>query len=339
MRKRNIFLSYRRHDTPGYVRILEEELEKEFGDNRVFRDTSDIPGGVNWRQTIEDNIKSSAVLLLIIGKHWERLWVEQDPDDENYVAYELELAERYDVKVITVTVEGVEISKNCDLGEISWIRDEQHVDLSDRQRRWRSDFAELVSILEKIDGIGPSRSTLGRGDQRPAPRSPSRLRWLGAGAALALVLVGFAAYDYFQVDPVPFVDNGLPFGADLATASPDTDVVPDEDYHAPAAAARAPAAATNAAPAADPVALTGTWQGLDGTLYYLQQYPDGTFEVQSPGYTYGYGMPLQGVPRAYEVELAGVGYGQFAVSGDGRTIDGWMDIGGERVNDRLVRIQ
>lgn len=330
MSRRNIFLSYRRNDIPGYVRILEEQLEQEFGDGRVFRDTSDIPGGADWRKTIEDNLRESAVLLLIIGKHWERLWRERADEAENYVAYELQMARDFGVEVIPVTVDGVEISRDCDLGAIGWIRDGQHHDLSDKQRRWSNDFRELVGLLEKIPGIGTAKSTLERRDEPGPKETPSRLKWLGAGAGIALLAVAWLAYDYGPgYDDGPFPALAFP-PENQAAGSVDAAYGLDAPWPEPVAADDTPAGTVD---------ISGVWQGQDGTIYQLAQYPDGTIEMQSPGYTYGYGTRLDDTPASYEIELAGVGYGQFSVSADGRTIDGWLDVDGERIFDRLVRVQ
>lgn len=404
MSRRKIFLSYRRNDIPGYVRILEEQLEQQFGHGRVFRDTSDIPGGADWRKTIEDNLRESAVLLLVIGKHWERLWNERRDGEENYVAYELKMARDFGVEIIPVTVEGVEISRACDLGDIGWIRDGQRHDLSDKQRRWSSDFQELVGLLERIPGIGPAKSS-GQREARAAPvgHSLSRFKWLGAGAGIALLGVLYVGYENEFNDPY----TPAPFGGDnvdpalygdthnepIATGAPPPRQIPEEIYgeiygdtqnrppatslygdthdasiaaseelhkdtqnrpsatsqvfgdtqHGPQATRDAFSQPVQVAPGPEPdqsgINISGTWRGQDGTFYALFEHPDGTIEMQSPGYTYGYGMRLRESPGSYEIELAGVGYGQFSVSADGRIIDGWLEVEGERIFDRLIRVQ
>lgn len=324
MRRRNIFLSYRRGDIPGYVRILEQQLEAEFGDGRVFRDTSDIPGGAQWRDTIEKNLRESAALLLIIGPHWERIWCERAEDDENYIAYELQLARKHNVKVIPVSIDGVQISPKCDLGELEWIRGPQNYDLSDRQNRWSNDFRGLVALLEKIENIGPARN---RDDKTGREERPARLKWLVSGAAGSAALLLWAAWSFYDPYPPGSIDD-----FDGPFAAVDDDAQEAVDAYAAGQAAAAPPVSQ---PSAD---LTGTWEGMDGTIYLLYQHPDGSVEMQSPGYTYGQGVPLPHQPGTYTVQLAGVGTGQFSVAADGDLITGWIDTIDGRINDRLVRI-
>ncbi len=149
-------MSYRRDDSPGYVSRLEDELERVFGVGRVFRDATDIPGGTKWKNVIDANLHNSAVLLLVIGPRWEKIWHERIDDEANHVALELQRAHELDVPIIPVTLDGTQLSKGLDLGSISFIYENQFHDISDRQGRWRGDFERLVSLLESVPGMGPA---------------------------------------------------------------------------------------------------------------------------------------------------------------------------------------
>ena len=111
MKKNRIFLSYRRDDSPGYVSRLADELERVFGDGRVFRDATDIPGGAKWKYVINANLHSSAVLILIVGRRWEQIWHERINDDVNFGALELQRPHELDVPNIPVTLDGTQLSK------------------------------------------------------------------------------------------------------------------------------------------------------------------------------------------------------------------------------------
>ena len=106
----DIFLSYRRDDAGVSASLLQMCLEQCLPGTQVFRDAKSIEPGVNFRTRIEDAIRSSAVLLALIGPHWlaaaddtgrRRL---DDPDD--VLVWEITLALRLGVRVIPVLVEG-----------------------------------------------------------------------------------------------------------------------------------------------------------------------------------------------------------------------------------------
>jgi hypothetical protein len=105
-----IFLSYRRDDAGVSASLLRMCLEQSLPGAPVFRDAESIGPGDNFRTRIEEAIKSSAVLLALIGPTWltatdaagrRRLF---DPDD--VLAGEITLALRLGIRVIPVLVQG-----------------------------------------------------------------------------------------------------------------------------------------------------------------------------------------------------------------------------------------
>jgi hypothetical protein len=104
-----IFLSYRRDDAGVSASLLRICLEQYLPGAQVFRDTESIEPGANFRTRIEDAVRSSAVLLALIGPNWltatdasgrRRLF---EPDD--VLAREIALALRLGVRVIPVLVQ------------------------------------------------------------------------------------------------------------------------------------------------------------------------------------------------------------------------------------------
>ena len=68
---KRIFISYRRDDSGGYAIALHAELEKYFGKENVFFDVGgSIRPGENFDSKIKKAVKSSDVLLALIGKSW-----------------------------------------------------------------------------------------------------------------------------------------------------------------------------------------------------------------------------------------------------------------------------
>lgn len=317
MKRNKIFLSYRRDDSPGYVSRLEDELERTFGDDRVFRDATDIPGGKKWKNVIDANLHSSAVLLLVIGPRWEKIWRERKDDEVNYVAMELERARELDVPIIPVTLDGTVLSKDLDLGKLSFIYENQFHDICDRQGRWRGDFARLVRLLEGIDGIGPANREDNKQPDKPEGKKSSTLKNVGIAAALLLVVGIWAA---MQSEPGPY-PSPEPTPGPVPGPGPDPIPPVDIDYD-------------TAIPD-----IGGTWQGEDGTLYYVLQYGDGSFEVQSPGYGSGRGQFFANMPRKFQIQMFGIGQGEFSVSASGDRAVGWIMVDGQQEYDTLVRIE
>ena len=332
-------MSYRRDDSPGYVSRLEDELERVFGAGRVFRDATDIPGGTQWKNVIDANLHSSAALLLIIGPRWEQIWHARMDDDVNYVALELQRAHELNVPIIPVTLDGTQLSKGLDLGSISFIYENQFHDISDRQGRWRGDFERLVSLLESVPGIGTARTGDTATAQPAKAGGKSGRKWLSAIAGMLIVAAVFFGMNAEVDNPIAIPSQPVP-----SPALPDKTIFVQNDHSTDTAAnasagSQLPAETDQNSVAADIPDINGTWVGRDGTMYFVQQNNDGTFAVESPGYASGQGRFFTNMPRKYEVEMFGVGRGEFSVSTTGDTAMGWIIIDGQQQFDTMTRVK
>lgn len=88
-----VFICYRHSDTGYQPELIKEKLTKILGKEIVFYD-HDIEPAVNWKETLNEKIEMSEIMLVLIGKEWlidnnerKRLF---DPKDE--VRYEIEFA-------------------------------------------------------------------------------------------------------------------------------------------------------------------------------------------------------------------------------------------------------
>lgn len=316
MVKKKIFLSYRRGDRPGYVARLQDELEHHFGDGRAFRDVDDIEGGTSWRSVIEQNLQEAGALLLIIGPNWESIWKARQSDPENYVAYELEYAKRLDIPIIPVTLGGTEISHQLDLGSLSWLREKQTYDISDKQGRWKSDIAGLIRLLEKIESIGQAVTTTKDKPQNTSTASAGIRKTIWLVTAFLVIGFGFYLFDREQESDIgSFRESNKTI---LAQAKPKLTQPPLPDV----ASVQIPKKQTITKHYPD---INGTWKSqVDDTLYIVSQKDDGSFTVVSPGYANGSGRFLTNMPRKFEVSMEGVGRGEFSVSHTDERIVGWF---------------
>ncbi|MFK7861536.1 MAG: toll/interleukin-1 receptor domain-containing protein [Granulosicoccus sp.] len=332
MKKNRIFLSYRRDDSPGYVSRLEDELERVFGKGRVFRDATDIAGGAKWKNVIDENLHSSAVLLFIIGPRWEQIWLDRIDDDVNYVALELSRAKELDVPVIPVTLDGTELSKGLDLGSINFIYDSQFYDISDKQGRWARDVARLVSLLESVPGVGSASAAGVVARQSAQHSSRSGFKWLAVVAGLlTIAAVVFGIYsggDEEAISPIP------------SRPGDQVTVVPDKVSAARAEAGTSVWKETAPAPINPEPDISGTWEFKDGTLYILQRHDNGTYSVESPGNGSGQARYKDKMPGKLEIEMFGIGRGEFAGFNTGRAL-GWFVFDGssQQYFGALVRVE
>jgi hypothetical protein len=104
-----ITISYRRSDSAGTTGRIYDRLANHYGRDSVFVDIDAIPFGVDFREHIDDALKKTEFLLVVIGPEWlgpredgsKRIHDENDP-----VRVEVETALRNAVKVVPLLVDG-----------------------------------------------------------------------------------------------------------------------------------------------------------------------------------------------------------------------------------------
>jgi hypothetical protein len=96
-----VFISYRRGDEPFAVEQLEQYLVGALGPNEVFRDTSDIAIGVNFKETMDAALRQHAVLVPVIGRNWAQ---SRLVDPQDYVRWEIERGFQLHKHVVPVLV-------------------------------------------------------------------------------------------------------------------------------------------------------------------------------------------------------------------------------------------
>lgn len=105
-----IFISYRRADlSQDQVNVIHEGLEKEFGHDSVFLDTSDIHSGAKWKEILNQAGTGAKICLVMIGKSWlekdkDGQFRIQHPDD--WVRKEIEYAIEKKLDIIPTLVNG-----------------------------------------------------------------------------------------------------------------------------------------------------------------------------------------------------------------------------------------
>src|ERR1700689_1887635 len=102
-----ISISYRRADSEAMTGRIFDRLIAYYGKEAIFRDIDDIPPGIDFRVHINEILRSTNILLAIVGPQWlgmaaggtERIQEESDP-----VRVEVETALRRRVPIIPVLI-------------------------------------------------------------------------------------------------------------------------------------------------------------------------------------------------------------------------------------------
>jgi hypothetical protein len=188
-----VFVSYRRGDSEGQARALSLELVKMLGKDSVFMDVDSIGLGRDFRQVLQERLRSCDAVLALIGPGWldakDGSGARRLDNPTDLVRQEIAAALKRNIPVIPVLLQGAQVPPPERLPD----------DLKDLAYRngfelghstWESDVREMVKRL----GLGaPDTSALPSPAPTPAASSgPARSagfsrRYLVAAAITLLV--------------------------------------------------------------------------------------------------------------------------------------------------------
>lgn len=152
---RDIFLSYRRGDSPGFAGRLFDRVEDRFGEGSVFMDVDGIDPGLDFVEVLNDHLGSCKALVAIIGPEWlsatdargrRRL---DDPND--FVRLEIATALTRNIRVIPVLVDGAASPATEDLpDDLQPLARRQAVTIT--HERFGQDIQPLMAAIERAVG-------------------------------------------------------------------------------------------------------------------------------------------------------------------------------------------
>lgn len=157
----DIFVCYRRSDSPGAAGRLCDHLSARFGADRVFRDVDDIRPGEDFDDVIARALGAAAVVIVVIGPRWVDARDAQGErrlhDPEDYVRREIEIALAGTSLLLPLLVEGAAPLSPGDLPDsIQPFARRQALRLSDGQ--WREDVSVLSKRLAAMLGEDASHA-------------------------------------------------------------------------------------------------------------------------------------------------------------------------------------
>jgi formylglycine-generating enzyme required for sulfatase activity len=150
----DIFISYRRQDSAGWVLGLARDLRAVFPDSKVFHDIASIAIGEDFLEAIERSLQSCGVVLIVIGPQWLNIRDEDgnrrldDPEDWVRLEVAASLAQP-GLKVVPVRVGGAAMPKAATLPEPLRPLARRHAhEITDT--RWDYDVGQLAEALRRI---------------------------------------------------------------------------------------------------------------------------------------------------------------------------------------------
>jgi hypothetical protein len=160
--RKNIFISYRVHDTAGETGRLVDSLKQYFYEDQIFVDIDKIEPGVDFTEAIAKSLESCDVMLAIIGPGWQGINAADhssrinNPND--WVRLEISTALKRNIRVVPVLVDGAELPTAEQLPEdLQSLLRRQAYEISNK--RWKYDTEELIRFLVKSVGILPKNLT------------------------------------------------------------------------------------------------------------------------------------------------------------------------------------
>ena len=203
-----IIVSYRRTDSAMAGRIF-DRLVQRFGKKSLFIDIDNIPFGGDFRKHIDDALKSSDLLIALVGPRWiggegKDAKITRDADP---VRVEIETALKQNVPVLPVLLDEARMPEPSELPEN--IREFAYRNAAEVEsgRDFDIHVDRLIKAVEQILGakVAPQASAASQSATlvSPAPAAPPTTRRfpmpLVLGGAL-LALAGLAAAVWFARD-------------------------------------------------------------------------------------------------------------------------------------------
>jgi hypothetical protein len=195
-----LFISYRRDDSAGYARALNDRLAQQFGDQRVFIDVDDIPAGAAFDATIAQALGGAAVLLVLIGPRWLAPGADGRPrlhDAADFVHREVAAGLAGGAQVIPLLLDGAAMPGADQLPPALQplaVRQAQVIDA----RRFAADTDALLARLHLLLGEVAAPA--------PAPAGPRRAGLLGG----AVALLAAAGAGWWLLRPAPLAPPRSP---------------------------------------------------------------------------------------------------------------------------------
>lgn len=170
----DVFINFRTGDEESAAALIETELSRMFGTERIFRDSKSIRAGTDFAHEIVRAVRKSTVLLAVIGDRWLLARGKDGRnalDDENdWIRRELVEANDHGVRVVPVLIGAnpTPLSAEYLPPELSWLADRQH-----RLVNIRNDRADIRELAVELTRIVPGLTFLNEHEKNVEPAAPT----------------------------------------------------------------------------------------------------------------------------------------------------------------------
>lgn len=296
MKRSRVFICYRREDSAGHAIALYDRLKPHIA---TFKDTDGIEPGRNFVTAIQEELRTTTVVLVLIGRRWlDELSKRQREDpDEDYVRLEIAAAlQAPEIRTIPVLLGGAQAPRRSqlpdDIKELA-LRDA----ISLRDDGWADDVDDLIKQLRRITrprrwfgrpvglGIGWLFAPVRLGARLIGSR---RAVAVSATVAVAVVAAGLWAWPRYGVAPAPPAAKppGLLVSPVPKDGSGSASLTPSPSRGASASPA--------AAPLPNPVPTSAQVTNTGGIGLYLRESPSMSATRVQPALTEGTTLGLLG---------------------------------------------
>jgi hypothetical protein len=104
-----IFISYRRSDSALYAQKIFNTLARRFGTENIFLDVDTINSGAKWQQVLEEYLRKSDAVLVVIGPDWlsaiDATGRERLKDENDLVRLEIATALKKRIPIIPILID------------------------------------------------------------------------------------------------------------------------------------------------------------------------------------------------------------------------------------------
>jgi hypothetical protein len=207
-----IFLSYRRADERGTTGRLFDHLVQAFGRQAIFYDVDKIPHGADFREFIDQTIRNSLVVLVVIGPAWLEIKNENGRrlDQVNdSVRIEIETALRWRKRIIPVLIDDAQMPETRHLpGTIEQLTSQNAAPMHNNQYFEQ----DINTLINDIAAMGVQRKVQGPIINPPSADLPTLTRRQTAaivGVPLILVALGLVAVIVVGYLGYNFVNNNF----------------------------------------------------------------------------------------------------------------------------------
>jgi pyruvate/2-oxoglutarate dehydrogenase complex dihydrolipoamide acyltransferase (E2) component len=166
-----VFVAYRRGDSPGHAGRVGERLMREFGRAQVFKDVDSLPPGRDFVDVVRERLQQAVLMVVIIGPRWQTLTSNSGArrldDAADLHREEIRAALTRGIDVFPVLVDGATIPSPEDLPEdIRPLARRYAIEMS--EARWEYDSTRLFEAAAETLWRAPARrigETYGRTNQ------------------------------------------------------------------------------------------------------------------------------------------------------------------------------